>query len=275
MSENSSPARWAVPAAVILVAGGLGYWYWTRSPVVAAEAVADEAPPPVAAPAPEPTIEHPLAASPATEADALPQIDASDAPIAASVQMLAGESAVADWLIPDGIVRRFVATVDNLPRNKVAERLRPLKPAPGRFVVQRETVDASAGQERITLSADNCARYDAALRVLAALDMQQVATVYRRYYPLLQRAYEDLGYPGRYFNDRVVGVIDHLLASSLPEGTLELTQPRVLFEFADPALEARSAGQKLLIRMGPAHAAVVKQQLAALRAAIAKTGNAP
>jgi hypothetical protein len=274
MSDSPSPARWAIPAAVILVAGGLGYWYRVRSQAASPEPVAAAQPSTVTEAPAEPAIAHPLDAPSAAEAQVLPQLDASDAPVAASLQTLAGESAVADWLVPDGIVRRFVATVDNLPRSKVAERLRPLKPAPGRFVVQRETPDAAA-QERITLAADNYARYDAAIRVLAALDMQQVAMVYRRYYPLLQRAYEDLGYPGRYFNDRLVAVIDHLLATPLPEGSLELTQPKVLFEFADPAIEARSAGQKLLIRMGPGHAAIIRKQLAALRAAIATTGKTP
>ena len=38
---------------------------------------------------------------------------------------------------------------------------------------------------------------------------------------------------------------------------------------ASGKLEARSAGQKLLLRMGPANAKVVKDKLAALRALIA------
>ena len=40
---------------------------------------------------------------------------------------------------------------------------------------------------------------------------QQLASIYVRYYPLFQEAYEELGYPGRYFNDRVIEIIDHLL----------------------------------------------------------------
>jgi Protein of unknown function (DUF3014) len=277
MNPLATHARWAVPAIVILAAGGLGYWHWTRTPppVAAQPVVAAQASLPEAAPAPEPAIQHQLPAAPAEEAEALPQVDASDMPIKESLQLLAGESAVADWLVPEGIARRFVATVDNLSRPKVAERLRPLNPVSGPLIVQRQTVDAAAGQERITLLPDNYGRYDAAMRVLGALDMQQVAKVYRHYYPLFQRAYEDLGYPGRYFNDRVVATIDHLLATQLPEGPIELTQPKVMYEFADPAIEARSAGQKLLIRMGPAHAELVKKQLAALRGFIAQSPASP
>jgi hypothetical protein len=46
-------------------------------------------------------------------------------------------------------------------------------------------------------------------------------------------------------------------------------QPRVYFEYADPGLESRSAGQKVLIRMGPKNAAVIKAKLRELRAELA------
>jgi hypothetical protein len=45
-------------------------------------------------------------------------------------------------------------------------------------------------------------------------------------------------------------------------------QPKVFYEFADPKLEARSAGQKLLIRMGPQNAAALKKKLREIRSQI-------
>ncbi len=41
-----------------------------------------------------------------------------------------------------------------------------------------------------------------------------------------------------------------------------------MYTFADPALESRPAGQKLLIRMGPENAAAIKAKLTELRAVI-------
>ncbi len=41
-----------------------------------------------------------------------------------------------------------------------------------------------------------------------------------------------------------------------------------MFTYADPALEALPAGQKLLIRMGPDNASAIKAKLTELRAAI-------
>ena len=61
----------------------------------------------------------------------------------------------------------------------------------------------------------------------------------------------------------------HLLATPEVQGPIELTQPRVFYEFADPELEALSSGQKTLIRMGPENAAVVKAKLREVRKLIA------
>jgi hypothetical protein len=86
----------------------------------------------------------------------------------------------------------------------------------------------------------------------------------------MQQAFAQLGYPDGYFNDRVIAVIDHLLATPEPEEPVRLLQPHVLYEFADPELEALSGGQKLLIRMGPDHAARIKTVLQNFRTRIAK-----
>jgi len=41
-----------------------------------------------------------------------------------------------------------------------------------------------------------------------------------------------------------------------------------MYTYADPALEARPSGQKLLMRMGPDNAAAIKAKLMELRALI-------
>jgi hypothetical protein len=101
------------------------------------------------------------------------------------------------------------------------------------------------------------------------LDAGAAVAVYRRFYPLFQQAYEDLGYPDRYFNDRLVQAIDDLLAAPEIDAPIPLVRPEVLYEFADPALESRSAGQKVLVRMGPANARRIKAKLREIRALVA------
>jgi hypothetical protein len=267
-TQDSQTARIAVGIVAVLALGAGAWWYWQRPADVAAPAAPAptdavttvDADPPV-------EIRHPLTPEPdaAEPGDAAMEVVDSDAAAAAGLGSLVGEEDLAPWLIPEKLLRRLVATTDNLSRDTRTEQLRPLRAPAGPFGVEREVIDATIGAERITLGAQNAARYDVPVALLEKTDMQQAAKLYRQLYPLLQRAYEDLGYPDRYFNDRVVDTIDHLLETPEPAGPLLLEQPKVLYRFADADLEARSSGQKLLLRMGVAHARIVKQKLREFR----------
>ncbi len=248
----------AIPALVaILLLGSAAAWYWwgrlAPTPVP---------PPPVAAPAAgeaEPQVHNPL---PQAAGPALPSLNQSDAPFSAAVMDLPGARTLADFLRPENLIRHLVATVDNLPRHKLAVELRPLESASGSLIV-------SGSDQQATLDERNGTRYAALTAILAGLDVHAVNGLYRQYYLLFQRAYEDLGYPKAYFNDRLVEVIDHLLAAPHPAGPLALVRPKVFWEFADPKLEALSSGQKLMLRIGDTNRAVVERQLRELRALIA------
>jgi hypothetical protein len=137
----------------------------------------------------------------------------------------------------------------------------PVRGPGGAFIV-----DGAA--DGLALGAANADRYSAHLRLAESVPMDRLAAAYLRLYPLLQQAYRELGYPQGHFNDRLVEVIDHLLATPAVEEPIALVQPKVLYQFADPALESRSAGQKLLLRMGAGNAARVKKTLLEFRRAI-------
>jgi len=256
-------SQWLIP--VLLAAGAAGalwfYWNATYSP----------APEPVAAPAPvveepqamlEPL--HPMAEPDMGTADrpelkSLPPLDQSDDYLKLALADLFGDS-IEDTLVASGMIERIVATVDNLPRAHVAERIRPLSRPGGRFVV-----DGQDGSGEFTINSSNYDRYEALVELMAGAQLGEVADVYRRFYPLFQSAYVDLGYPNGYFNDRLVEVIDHLLATPEIDDPVPLTRPHVLYEFADPELESLSSGQKLLLRMGAEHRSRVKRMLGEFR----------
>jgi hypothetical protein len=217
-------------------------------------------PAPQAAAPPAPAIQHPV--PPAAEQQTpLPPLDQSDPVVRDSLIGLLGKPAVAKFVVPHQVIRDFVVTVDNLPRKKVAAELRPLQPTPG-----DTAVDQQGGSTM--LSQQNYARYAALMNVVGSTDPKALAAVYFRLYPLFQQAYENLGYPGKYFNDRMVQAIDSLLATPDVQGPIALVRPKVFYQFADPKLEALPAGQKLLIRMGPQNAGIIKAKLQQFRAAI-------
>jgi hypothetical protein len=194
----------------------------------------------------------------------LPPLAESDSYFALALIDLFGPD-LEPLLADEALIDKTVATLDNLTRGRVAEKIRPLGRLPGNFVV------SAAGENGpFYLSPDNYARYDALVNMLAGTDLDELVATYRRFYPLLQEAFAQLGYPDGYFNDRVVAVIDHLLATPEPGEPVRLVQPHVLYEFADPELEALSGGQKLLIRMGPDHISRVKAVLSEVRTRIAQ-----
>ena len=215
------------------------------------------APAPQPASEPEPAIRHPLQQAAPAAPESLPALDDSDSMMRESVAGLIGRKAFADAVIPRQLVRRLVATVDNLPRQTAPRRMMPLQPVPGGFVISEGASPAIAPA--------NFARYAPYVRVLESVDAHALVQTYVRAYPLFQRAYEELGFPGKYFNDRLMEAIDDMLATPEIDAPLTLVQPKVLYEFADPDLETRSAGQKILLRMGPENAARVKAKLLEVR----------
>jgi hypothetical protein len=248
-----------VAALIFLLAAGGVYYLRSRSapPPAAPEAPAS------AATAAEPAIEHPLPEGSSNAASApLPDLANSDSPLRDALAQLAGADTVKDYLVPEDLIRRIVVTIDNLPRQKIAVDKRPTKPIAGSFAADGDELHA-------TLNQRNFERYKPLVAAISKLDMHQVGAVYIRFYPLFQQSYQNLGYPNGYFNDRLVEVIDAMLATPEPSGPIQLERPNVMYTFADPALEARPAGQKLLIRMGPQNAQAVKAKLTELRAVIA------
>jgi hypothetical protein len=270
-SFRSKAIWWSAAAVVAVIAGIAAYYHYVVQAPAApvAQQTRPPAPPPPPANADEGGIQHPIPGG-GTDTTALPNLNQSDQVVRDSLAGLIGQKPIEQFLVPENIVRHIVVTVDNLPRKKVAVDLRPVKPTPGEALV------ATQG-DMTTLAVANYARYQPFIKVVESVDPKTLATVYFHLYPLFQQAYEDLGYPGRFFNDRLVEVIDHLLAAPEPQGPIELVQPKVFYQFADPRLEDLSAGQKLMIRMGPANERLLKTKLRDLRAELVQSppGAAP
>ena len=266
--EEDSRLPWAWGIGVVaLVSIGVGVYLW-RTPAP------EPAPPPRAmAPAPAPAadepplIEYPLAQAPVAEPP-LPPLAQSDSLLVAALAELAGTPRLQELLQLPGLVRRVVVTVDNLPRNRLPVENWPVRPAGGSL-----RLTGSAADGGLAIDPSNAARYAAYVKLVESIDVTKLVALYVRTYPLFQQAYVELGYPKRYFNDRVLQVIDHLLATPQPAGPLKLVQPRLAYEFADASLQALSVGQKTLLRIGPDHAARVKAKLAALRAEILRNSE--
>lgn len=281
--ERTSPALWVVLVTLVCtVAAGVAWWFWLRpvAPVIAPPPVVT-APAAPAAPstAPEASGQQNPVDALAPPDTALPALAESDPRVAELLADLLGRDKLVVFLQTDDFVRRVVATVDNLGRAHAPSRMWPVQPTAQRFAVD------GTGNAPTTIAAANAARYGAFLTFAEAVPMEPAVALYARLYPLFQQAYEELGYPRHYFNDRLVAVLDQLLLAPEPAGPLQVKltpvntevpnlRPWVRYEFVDPALEALPSGQKILLRMGPANEARAKALIRELRKRLATSGVA-
>lgn len=281
---NQRSIWWVALLAVVGLLAGAAFWWQQqqRRPVPeASTAPRAQTAAPVAAsaaPASAAGIRHPIdaagTAATDTGAKALPSAANADAYVTEALLELWGRKAVLSLLSVDNFATRTVTTVDNLARPHAASRLWPVNPMASRFV----TIPSADGR---VIGADNDGRYAAFVQFVNSMDAARTVALYKRWYPLFQHAYESLGYAGGYFNDRLVEVIDHLLETPELSGPIKVrltevkgpvqpARPWVMYEFDDPSLEARSAGQKMLLRMGASNARLLKAKLAELRRLIVR-----
>jgi Protein of unknown function (DUF3014) len=264
--------------AVALMAVVALIWWQLRAPAPATDL-------PVATSAESSTAAAPAASSAVTAATTevpTPEPQAAAVPIAPqgirqALTELLGDKAVTSMLQLDDFPRRFAATVDNLGRSQAPSMLWPIQPMGGRFTV----IEREGGT---VVSPDNALRYAPFVLLVEHIDSAAAADVYIRLLPLVQQAYEDLGFPRSRFHARLLAVIDELLATpEVPEqirvnltqvqGPIPSVRPWVRYEFADASLQSSSAGQKIMLRVGAVNQRRLKAKLSELRSELVRRTN--
>jgi len=201
----------------------------------------------------------------------LPDLDQSDAAVLAALKGL-NINGLVEMIIPQEILRKFVRAVDVLEEGKVVTEYRPVASPQGAFVADSFNVKVSGGElgeqqevEQFRVSPKNYLRYTLFVQVISALDSDASITLYKRYYPLLNRAHQELGTGKGNFHSVLIRAIDKVLNAPDANGDMLLIHPKVYYEFADPALEKLPEAHKLMLRMGPDNAEKVKASLRNIR----------
>ncbi len=259
--------RFIALVLLALLAAGSYWWLQTQSaapqaPSLSAPLPTEQAAPQAELPLIEDAIRYPVENVTAPGAQVMspaPSLADGDALVSeALARFFGGDASFGGLLLLQDFVRRVVVTVDNLPGERLPLARAPLQMADGGLKV------AGEGAARF-IDFDNELRYAPYVRLAESVGSGALVAAYVRLYPLFQSAYDELGYPGAYFNDRLVAVIDHLLEAPEVVGPVRVLQPKVRYVFESPALESLSAGQKLLVRMGVDNARRIKAKLRDLR----------
>ncbi len=193
----------------------------------------------------------------------LPDLNSSDALFGAALAQLDPTQRLISLLIDEELIRKLVVSIDNMAQGRISRKHSVLRPMTDRF-------RASEKGEEIWLDDHNYSRYQLYVESLTAIDSRQWVALYQRYYPQLQQAYAELGYPRQAFHDRVLLALDQLLQSPVITRALPLAQPSVMYTFADPELEQLSAVHKQMLRLGPVNAHRLLASLRVLRIKLAQ-----
>ena len=264
--------RWhviAVGAVVIVALAALMVWRaQPAAPTVPEETVplTPEQPPHenlAPTPAPPPAVETapPEACVPPPPVP-LPPLAESDAAVAGEVTGCVGGLAPL-WLAEEDLLRRAAAVVAAAAAGRVPRGQLAFMAVTGPFqTVERDGI--------AYLDPDSYDRYVRFVDTVTCLSPERTVALLTRFEPLLGEALGALGDTGPDARAGVDALLERVLAVPMPRGFVPLTRPNVLYEYADPSLEALDDFQKQLLRMGPANLARLQDHARAVRAELAR-----
>jgi hypothetical protein len=187
-------------------------------------------------------------------------VEESDPLVRDMVKNISTNPKLIQWLMTKDIIRKFTAAVDNIANGLSPRAHIDFFQPDGEFDVLEK--DGS-----LYIDPESYQRYDPVANVFATLDAEDTVTLFRRFKPVIDDAYINLGYPNTDFEVTLKKAINELL--EVPVVKDVLLESRVIsYKMVDPELEKLSQAQKHLIRMGPENIRRIQQKLRELRSAL-------
>ena len=238
----------AVGTVVLLALIIVLYWYLSRDNRDVSKTVVESTsdtispPPPVVEPEPVSTETPPV------------DLNTSDEFIRDVIGMVSSHPKLAEWLVDDDLIRRFVVVVDN-----IADGSNPAQHVP--FMRPTTRFSTTGEGTKLRVDVQSYRRYDLHAQLIASLDTQGTANLYLMLKPLIDEAYVELGNPKRPFSQTLERAIVSLLNAPAIDDTPTLVEHAPFFQYTDPDLEAMSPAQKQLLATGPDNTRAIQGKL--------------
>jgi hypothetical protein len=271
MPESNAQKKAGFALIAICILGLIGFVAWNFFKETPSEPEIKQRPlviPKPPAPSPKPTLDQPELETPseatpepaATPTAPLPSLNESDAALSSELGEIHPD--LLALLVSDELLRKFVRAVNGLSENKLVQTFRPIHSPQGRFAIEELGMDARLNTRLYRIDDANFDRYSIYITALQKLPPEQAVALYQRYYPLMQRAYEELGLREPSFHKVVLRAIANLQEDVDGQHSgATLNQPAVMYEFLDEELENLSTCQKLKIRLGPENSKALEDWL--------------
>ena len=295
---NQNKASWPLIIFIILVIIAMGIaWQFTgdkSEPVVVEEPISViEEIPEIVEVIPEPVIDIPEVVVVEEEVikpveNPLPLLDESDDWLKIKLPEITWRKELLKLIIDEDMIRRFVVFTDNFAQGIIAYEHSPFVSPNTKFIPKLDSVSfKSVTKPSESSSSDNSQpvkqnvwqwnenssrRFSLYVDLLRSIDSESLVQWYSEIKPLIDEAYNELGYEDN-FTNTLQDAITRVLDMELPKSSMELIQPSVMYKFADPELEALPDTDKLLLRLGKDNLLVMKSVLLELHEKLAQQEN--
>lgn len=215
----------------------------------------------------EPIIEEVIEKEIVEPESLLPTLDESDAWLEEKLPTLTWRKELLKLVIDDDMIRRFVVFTDNFSQGILAYEHSPLiKPTTsfsGREINEN-------GQVIIKWDETSSRRFSLYVDLLRSVDSETLVSWYFELKPLVDEAYQELGYPEENFTDILQDAITKVLDMEIPKERIELIRPSVMYEFKNEEIENLDDAEKLMLRLGKENLLVIKSVLLEISEKIAR-----
>ncbi len=279
--QNSAP--WPLIAFIILIIIGIGIaWQFTGSKE---EPVKVEKPVPIVEPVaeeveiiPEPIIEEPIEEVvdlvPEVVEPVLPSLDESDEWLKIKLPEITWRKELLKLVIDEDMIRRLVVFTDNFAQGIVAYEHSPFTLPKSKFSPDQANVSQQNNTEVWQWNENSTKRFSLYVDLMRSMDSESLVQWYFEVKPLIDEAYNELGYGDEDFTQTLQDAITRVLDMELPSKTsMTLVRPSVMYQFADPSLESLPESEKLLLRLGKENLLVMKSVLLELHEKLAQQEN--
>lgn len=199
----------------------------------------------------DPANPDPASAAVTTEA---PPLDISDAAVKTAIIALSNLPALAEVVVNDELLRRFVVFTNNLADQVLTENHQFLIAPSGQFRIYRQA-------DKEWIDAASYKRYSAYADALDSIETEQLLALYDTYKPAINDIYAEIGDPRDSMDERLLLAIDHVLDTPEIAIPVEVYRDSVMYKYREQRIQNLSAPQKQLLRTGPENMRQIKAKL--------------
>tara|TARA_R110000737_G_scaffold105727_2_gene138717 strand:- start:625 stop:1479 length:855 start_codon:yes stop_codon:yes gene_type:complete len=197
----------------------------------------------------------------------LPTLDESDSWFSTKLPTLTWRKELLKLVVTDDMIRRFVVFTDNFSQGTLAYEHAPLIAPNAKFTALEQQTDNGVKWQ---WDESNARRFSLYVDLLRSMDSEMLIQWYVELKPLIDQAYEELGYPDQDFTEVLHSAITKVLDMEIPKVQPELERPSVMYKYKDESLESLDDAEKLLLRLGKENLLVIKSVLLEINEKLAR-----